>query len=1121
VRCFLLRWVLAIILVGTGRAEEPLPPGATLRIGAGPMRLDYAASTTVLSPDGKFVAANAGGGSSFYVFNAETAERVLHERLDAIHEVGFSRDSKQLHLLSMQAQRKLVWKRWNVADWSALPDGELEASANPRRPFDLEMGMRLRWQRSTASPDENWIVDIASGKPALTLPRTDFFNAHYSEDGSIAVIHAASDMFKKGGLQVWNLKRLELLYDLPDVHPTIFAVSADGQRMVTSNVQISNLHMNSVVLWDLKTGKRLQEVFEKFSTHRMELAPRGDRLYLCGTKVVNEPPRSYFCDLTEDAKPPRESPIGDGSGESISFSDDGDVLALTHANGIKIWDWKAGKFRFDGEAAPPGPIQSLATSHDQRIVAVNSPKQITLWDVKTKKSVAAFNAPSQGLVHLSGDGNYVAITRAHWPALVWSRAEPKTPLAFPAEIDNKFVATTRLDGGGLARGQADGLIELAGFEGGGELAKQPFHHCRGHLGAITGLAYSTDGLGLISRGADHTVRVWDAMTGKPINQFENAAWGDSFVALSANNGFAAWLEEDKLHLYRVSDGKPIGPVPNVRHAGFSMRGAKLVVCGNDYVALIDLETGKLTKRYEAGKKSLHSVTFAPDDKRVYVSDREGQVTVLNSETLERLKQLDPRFTGDVLRFSVDGKRLVLATPLKFVVWDLENDRVQSEISSRGAVAFAHVNDGKRERIAMLTALGTRSSVDAKTGERIGGDWSSRDTRELGDCVFTSRGELISTTPGGARIWNLKTGENVDNLVDSMFYGYAAALSADERLIALGGEGISIWDLPKRKLVLRIDAGPAAFPGPNLPRTVAVGFSPDARRVAAIDGYVRIFDSKTGRQRASNEGTVDAAQRRPQARPAFEASRQPLTFSRDNRLLVVTSQIGRTSPKNRYEVLFLDTLTGRAAYRLEQAPHTTSCALLVDDATLLTGDREGQILFWDVPKLLEAAFPPQQLTADEAWAKLDDLDPSIAWQAVSTLSASPKVARAKVQSWLDEKPELTAAQLDDILPGLRSSTETERAIALANLLRAGDAIDSRLEALLKADLPADVQAVIAAVSHGVPLADQPDMLRPARVVQLLERIGDVSSQTLLKRLASGRSWKLAKEEAHSALARLKP
>jgi WD40 repeat protein len=1107
-RGVLLCAVLVVSPPAKASADEVLPFGATVRLGAGPMRVDFALQQLVVSPNGKFVAAGTAGRPALYVWDAETAKRLLVKRFDAIQSLCFSSDSQTLHLLGGDARQKPKWKRWNVADWSELPDGKLEESGEPRRPYFVEAGMRFRWQRSPTAPEENQIVDYATGKAVLTLPRTDFFNAQYSRDGDIAVFHAGNNAFKEGGLQVWNFKLQELLIDIPDVHPTAFAVSADGQRMVTANVQ-----MDGVYYWDLKTGKRIQEVFESFSMHRMLLAPRGDRLYLTGKRTATQGTSSYFCDLSKDAGPPRESSIGEGPFDAVCFSEDGNVLALSHSNSVKIWDWKTDRFRFDGETKAPGPIVNLAVSRDKRIIAASSLRQIVVYDVPAQKSVQTIDVVSQGPVRLSPDKQYVAASRANLPALVWSRAEPTKPLAFPAEISDKFVATTRLDGGGLARGQSDGLIELAGFEGGGELPRQKFHHCRGHLGPITGLAYATDGMSIISRGSDRTVRVWDAATGKPIRKMEAAATAGSFVALSAKNKIAAWLEEDILRLHDVTADKAIGAVPHVQFAAFSMQGTKLVVCGNAFVALVDTKTGKLTKRYDAEKKELLCAVFAPDDARIYASDKWGKVTVFDATSLELVGQLDVTRPGNVLRFSNDGQRLIVASPQLFVVWDLKADQSLAHIPARGSQAFAHINDGKRERIAMLTPSGTRSSVDAKTGERIGGDWTSSNTSELGDCVFTSRGELVSTTAGGARVWKLDTGENTDNLADGVFYGYSVALSSNER-IAFGGEGISIWNFPERKLEVRIDPEPAGRD--RKASTVALGFSPDGHRLASIDGHVRIFDAMTGRQLAYNEG---ASTRPGRVTPAFRTARQTLTFTSDNRLLVVTGELGAWPQYSRPEVLFVDTLTGQIAFKLDQAPDSTSCAVLVDDETLITGDREGEILLWDFGSLLADAFPPEDGPADEAWEKLANKDAGVAWKAVSSLAAKPAVALAKVQAWLDEKPELTERQLDDLVPGLNSSSEAEQAIALGRVFRAGDAVDSRLDALLKSELPDDLQKILLAMRQGLPLADQPDMLRPLRVVQLLERLDDTQSHKMLKRLATGRSWKLAKGEAKAALDRL--
>src|SRR5262249_32297033 len=46
--------------------------------------------------------------------------------------------------------------------------------------------------------------------------------------------------------------------------------------------------------------------------------------------------------------------------------------------------------------------------------------------------------------------------------------------------------------------------------------RQPLFSLRGHSAAVRSLAYSPDSQRIITGSADHTVRVWDALTGQEV-----------------------------------------------------------------------------------------------------------------------------------------------------------------------------------------------------------------------------------------------------------------------------------------------------------------------------------------------------------------------------------------------------------------------------------------------------------------------------------------------------------------------------------------------------------------------------------------------------------------------------
>src|SRR5262249_60501393 len=103
----------------------------------------------------------------------------------------------------------------------------------------------------------------------------------------------------------------------------------------------------------------------------------------------------------------------------------------------------------------------------------------------------------------------------------------------------------------------------------------------GPTGAVQCVAFSRDGKRIATGSYDHTVRLWDAATGKELRRFEGHRAGVESVA-------------------------------------FSPDGALLASGGSDDAARAwEAATGKEVWRWEGGRQSMyvHAVVFSPDGRR--------------------------------------------------------------------------------------------------------------------------------------------------------------------------------------------------------------------------------------------------------------------------------------------------------------------------------------------------------------------------------------------------------------------------------------------------------------------------------------------------------------------------
>jgi WD40 repeat protein len=182
--------------------------------------------------------------------------------------------------------------------------------------------------------------------------------------------------------------------------------------------------------------------------------------------------------------------------------------------GIRIWDVnKRSQYaKLPEYQAAPGP-RGLAFSRDSHTLAYNENDfgAIQLWDIASREVIG----------QLAGHQNEV-------PALAFSPKDDQTLASGSRDRTAKLwnVAERRrkeseftIPGGGftcLAFSSDDGTLAMGGEGGAGRVIRlvdletgNKKAELRGHLGDISGLAFTPDGKTLLSASGDGTIRVWD------------------------------------------------------------------------------------------------------------------------------------------------------------------------------------------------------------------------------------------------------------------------------------------------------------------------------------------------------------------------------------------------------------------------------------------------------------------------------------------------------------------------------------------------------------------------------------------------------------------------------------
>ncbi len=335
--------------------------------------------------------------------------------------------------------------------------------------------------------------------------------------------------------------------------------------------------------------------------------------------------------------------------------------------------------------------------------------------------------------------------------------------------------------------------------------------------------FSPDSKLLLSVMENQSVKLWDMQTGQErvtlegtIEPFHRAAFSHDGRQLAGStvtrnkNTPASW----EVRIWNVSTGRQVQKLKGERWIGelaLSPDGQRLAMenTGEDErgkVKLWDVPTGKELIALSSDCDSFWELAFSADGTRLIGQGEKEvagnsieSVTMWNAETGQQLVSL----TADGFQFSPDGK----------------------------CVAFS---DSANSRTRVFDAQSGKIMLNVKSAG--------------GEVAFSPDSKRLATDSGGVRIWDLKTGDEL-NHIKGFIGDFMLAFSVDgKRLIGGSDENVQVWDAE----VEQHSAKKLLLPGVELNSGVPGGFScpavisSDFTRIAGISGKsVKLFDANTG------------------------------------------------------------------------------------------------------------------------------------------------------------------------------------------------------------------------------------------------------------------------------------
>ncbi|CAA7260761.1 unnamed protein product [Cyclocybe aegerita] len=429
------------------------------------------------------------------------------------------------------------------------------------------------------------------------------------------------------------------------------------------------------------------------------------------------------------------------------------------------------------------------------------------------------------------------------PTFTHTRGSTDLPLMTITAVSGVNAVAFSSDGMRIVSGSQDRSVRVWDASTGAELKV-----LNGHCNRVYSVAFSSDGT-RVSGSSNNSVRVWDASTGAELRVLDgHSDWVRSVAFSSDGTRIVSGSEDKSVRIWDASTGAELKVLNGhsywVRSVAFSSDGTRIVSGSSDKsVRVWDASMGAELKVLNGHTNWVESVAFSSDGTRIVSGSRDNSVRIWDASTGAELKVLNGHSDWvKSVAFSSDGTKIVSGSDDKSVrIWDASMGAELKVLNGHSdwvrSVAFS--SDGTR--IVSGSDDMSMRIWDASMGAEL--KVLNGHSNGVTSVVFSTDGTQImsGSRDKSVRIWDASMGAELKVLNGHSDWVKSVAFSSDGTRIVSGSsdKSVRVWDA-STGAELKVLNGHSDW-------VESVAFSSDGTRIVSgsRDNSVRIWDASTG------------------------------------------------------------------------------------------------------------------------------------------------------------------------------------------------------------------------------------------------------------------------------------